>query len=56
MGNEDFTIWWLNLGYKSLFFDGASKGSPGIAGVGGVIFDTKERKKKEYGLGYREEI
>ena len=51
MGNEDFTIWWLNLGYKSLFFDGASKGNPRIAGVGGVIFDTKGRKQKEYAWG-----
>ena len=36
---------------SSLFFDGASKGKPGIAGACGVIFDCKENKQKEYACG-----
>ena len=38
MSEEGFANWRLNLGYKSLLFDGASKGNLGMAGAGGVIF------------------
>ena len=31
-----------------MFFDGASKGNPRLAGVGGVLFDSKGNKMKEY--------
>ena len=48
---EDFNVWWKNLGCKSLFFDGASKGNLGIAGASGVIFDSKGNKIKEYSWG-----
>ena len=34
-----------------MFFDGASKGNPRIAGVGRVIFDYKGNKQKEYAWG-----
>ena len=45
---EDFNVWWKNVGCNSLFFDGASKGNSGLAGAGGVIFDSKGNKIKEY--------
>ena len=44
MSNEEFQNWWTKIGSSSLFFDGASKGNPGLAGVGGVIFDSKGNK------------
>jgi hypothetical protein len=36
-----------------LFFDGASSGNPGVAGEGGVIFDSDGKKltKFSWGLG-----
>ena len=34
-----------------MFFDGASKGNPGLEGAGGVIFDSKGNKQKEYAWG-----
>ena len=51
--NEDFIRWWSNLGCNSLFFNDASKGNLGIGGARGVIFDTKQRKHKEYAWGIR---
>ena len=35
----------------SLFFDGSSKGNPGPAGVGGVIFDLGGNRLKYYAWG-----
>ena len=51
MSNDELQNWWTNIGSNSLFFDGASKGNPWIAGTGGVIFDSKGNKKKEYARG-----
>ena len=51
MKYEDFIGWWKNVGCNSLFFDGASKGNPGLVGAGGVIFDSKGKKIKEYSWG-----
>ena len=34
-----------------MLFDGSSKGNLGIVGAGGVIFDSKGNKQKEYAWG-----
>ena len=51
MNLEEFKGWWEKLGCNSLFFDGASKGNPRMAGVGGVYFNSKGIKMKEYAWG-----
>ena len=51
MSTENLSKWRNNSGISSLFFDGASKGNPGIVGAGGVIFDHKGIKQKEYAWG-----
>ena len=48
MSTKDLSKWRDNLGISSLFFDGASKGNPGIVGADGVIFDHKGIKQQEY--------
>ena len=39
------------MGCSSVFFDGASKGNPWMAGAGGVYFNLKGIKLKEYAWG-----
>ena len=51
MNSEDFKCWWKKLGCNSLFFDGASKGNLGMAGTGGVYFNSEGIKLKEYAWG-----
>ena len=51
MKYEDFIGWWKNAGCNSLFFDDALKGNLGLAGAGGVIFNSKGNKIKEYSSG-----
>ena len=51
MSEEVFANWRLNMGCNSLLFDGASKGNPGLAGAGGVIFYPGGNKQKDYALG-----
>ena len=51
MNLEEFKGWWEKLGCSSLFFDDASKGNPGMAGVGEVYFNSKGIKLKEYAWG-----
>ena len=51
MSSEEFNIWWKKLGFKSLFFDGASKGNPRLAGADEVLFDSKGNKMNEYSWG-----
>jgi len=36
---QDFIKWRSNLEDHCLFFDGASKGNPGIAGAGGILLN-----------------
>lgn len=39
--SEDaFSIWWRSKKLTTIFFDGASKGNPGTAGAGGIIYST----------------
>ena len=51
MNPKDFKCWWKKLGYSSLFFDGASKGNPGMEGAGGVYFSLEGINLKEYAWG-----
>ena len=51
MNSKEFKFWGKKLGCSSLFFDGASNGNPRMAGVGGVYFNSKGIKLKEYAWG-----
>ena len=51
MSSEEFNTWWKELGCKSLFSDGASKGNPRLAGAGRVLFYSKGSKMNEYSWG-----
>ena len=51
MSAEELKTWRISTRISSMFFDGASKGNPRIAGVGRVIFDYKGNKQKEYAWG-----
>jgi len=48
-----FQEWWRKQGLDSIFFDGASKGNPGLAAAGGVIYsqDGTKRDSFSWGLG-----
>ena len=37
--SKEFSQWKASINYHSLLFDGAVKGNPGEADMGGVIFD-----------------
>jgi ribonuclease HI len=52
---EVFQVWWRRQGIASVFFDGASKGNPGNAGAGGVIYSSDGSRKDSFswGLGQR---
>ena len=51
--SEIFRNWWTKLDCHTLFFDGASKGNPGLIGAGEVIFYPGGNKQKDFpwGLG-----
>ena len=51
MSKDEIQNWRTKIGINSLFFDGASKGNLGIAGAGGVIYDSNGNKKIEYACG-----
>ena len=40
---KEFSEWWQRKNKVSIFFDGASKGSPGNVGAGGLIFYPKRK-------------
>jgi len=44
----EFELWCKNLGRNLLFFDGASKGNPGNAGGGGVLYGPDGEMKLSY--------
>ena len=54
MDEQDFIKWRLALDEWCLFFDGASKGNPGQAGGGGIIFEPFGKLHLSYAwvLGY----
>ena len=41
---DNFSFSWKSKGVYTIFFDGASKGNPGIAGAGGLIFSLDNEK------------
>ena len=50
-----FQDWWRRQSIASIFFDGASKGNPGKAEAGGVIYSSNGTRKDSFswGLGQR---
>eukprot|EP00253_Pinus_taeda_P021952 PITA_21952 len=52
---DAFQSWWKIQKTTSIFFDGASKGNPGVAGAGGVIYFSNNPRKVQFcwGLGIR---
>jgi ribonuclease HI len=46
--NSNFDLWCKDLGRNLLFFDGASKGNPGNAGGGGVLYGPEGDMKITY--------
>ena len=50
---NNLSLWWKSKGVYKIFFDGASKGNPGVAGVGGLIFSPNSEKISSFcqGLG-----
>jgi ribonuclease HI len=53
--NDTFQRWWQKQGINTTFFDGASKGNPGIAGAGGIIYSSEGTTLETFswGLGQR---
>jgi ribonuclease HI/exonuclease III len=52
---DSFTNWWKSKNLTTIFFDGASKGNPGSAGAGGIIYspDGTLRDSFCWGLGQK---
>jgi ribonuclease HI/exonuclease III len=53
--DDTFQSWWRSQNLSTIFFDGASKGNPGVAGAGGVIYSPKGFTKDCFcwGLGQK---
>jgi hypothetical protein len=53
--HDKFQSWWQKQGKTSVFFYGASKGNPGTAGAGGIIYSSEGEKLATFcwGLGQR---
>jgi ribonuclease HI len=52
--DDKFQIWWRSKNTATIFFDGASKGNPGEAGAGGVIYSPNGIKVQfSWGLGMK---
>ena len=54
MDEQEFIKWRSSLDEWCLFFDGASKGNPGQAGGGGILFEPSSKLHLSYtwGLGH----
>ena len=46
-----FSLWWKKNAIPSIFFDGASKGNPGIAGAGGLILSSNRSSEFSFSWG-----
>ena len=53
--DDTFQSWWRSQNLSTIFFDGESKGNPGDAGAGGVIYSPKGSTKDCFcwGLGQK---
>jgi ribonuclease HI len=54
MEAEEFKTWRQDLQRNCFFFDGASKGNPGVAGGGGIILSPGEQIRIEFSWGLGE--
>ena len=43
--------WLQEQNSYSLFFDGASKGNPGVVGAGGILLDPRGQIEKNFAWG-----
>ena len=52
---SEFRAWLLEINSYAFFFDGASKGNPGVAGVGGILLNPRGQIEQTFswGLGHR---
>ena len=44
LSTDNFSLWWQSKGVATIFFDGASKENPSVAGAGGLIFSPGNEK------------
>jgi ribonuclease HI len=51
LDNNNFASWQRQQHSYFLFFDGAATGNPGVAGAGGVIYDSEGKKLIDYAWG-----
>jgi hypothetical protein len=51
MDIQNFQEWRLKQRISFLFFYGSSKGNPGVAGAGGILYDFKGRAEITYAWG-----
>ena len=51
LSETEFLEWWQSQNKVSCFFDGASKGNLGIAGVGGMLYDPGGMSKTSFSWG-----
>lgn len=51
MNKEEFQCYNTQHNQHILFFDGASKGNPGVEGNKGIIYDPKGKEKSNFVLG-----
>ena len=47
----NFSDWWKSKSKATIFFDGASKGNPGKAGAGGLIFHPGRKLETSFSWG-----
>ena len=48
---DNFPLWWKSKGVYTIFFYGASKGNPRVAGAGGLIFSPDNEKIASFSWG-----
>jgi hypothetical protein len=48
LDNNKFSHWQRQQHTSLLFFDGAATGNPGVAGAGGVIYDSDGQKTVDF--------
>jgi ribonuclease HI len=51
LDNNKFSHWQRQQHTSLLFFDGATTGNPGVAGAGGVIYDSDGQKTTDFSWG-----
>ena len=51
LSSKEFSIWFREKNSYALFFDGASKGNPGVAGAGGILLDPRGQIEQTFAWG-----